>query len=260
MANFFSRDTQGVSSSSTVPLARAAVPERCAPAVVRQCSRRHAGGRSPRFPCIGKKCSLLATPWKAAGTLCQPFFDGASRLEEKRRWQHMCMPCVADSIAKQEESTRRFCNGGTPDKPLAAALVVSLDQTEDAVAATRQQQAPAPAPVLAASSPRPGEEARFISHHDERVQLGRPIWQEVAERIPHVRTDGSLAMPQGSQAPDLKALKAAFPRLPRILPDAASLRAAARSRAALGAFGRRSCGRRRGLTLSARPRGSRSSS
>lgn len=44
------------------------------------------------FPCIGDGCRQR-TEWHEKGTWCQPFFD-ASLILERRRCQHMCLPCV----------------------------------------------------------------------------------------------------------------------------------------------------------------------
>lgn len=228
VVNHFFPDAQGGSSTSTLPRAKPPFPA----AVPKKWSGKALGDTleaQHSFPCIGEWCAL-DSPWKAQGTVCQPFFDAARGIPKERRWQHMCMVCVKGSIAEEEEGVRRFCNGGDPDTPLAAAIMVTCDRTEAEAAAAQQLQAPAPVRPLAASSPRAGEEARFISHRDERVQLGKPIWQEVAARIPRVRNDGMLSMPQGSHAPDItdgKAFRAAFPRAPRLVPEAASVRAAA---------------------------------
>ena len=85
-------------------------------------------------------------------------------------------------------------------------------------------------PKLAAAPPQPPPP--FISHNDERLELGKPLWLEVASRIPRPGHDGSLHMPGSRLASvDLAAVRDQFPQLPIVEPAPAEVRARAALRA-----------------------------
>jgi hypothetical protein len=106
-----------------------------------------------------------------------------------------------------------------PPPPPTATAVVPIPLAEPSA------QRPAPPPPLTPAPPAPPPP--FISHDDERQQLGKPLWSEIADRIPRPQHDGTLAMPSGAGAADLAALAREFPALPYVTPAPAETRARA---------------------------------
>ena len=84
---------------------------------------------------------------------------------------------------------------------------------------------PQPPPPLRAAPQQPPPP--LISHDDERLQLGKPLWTEVAHRFPRPQHDGSLATPKGrpAGAREIDTLVHAFPALPYVSPAPAEERA-----------------------------------
>ena len=78
-------------------------------------------------------------------------------------------------------------------------------------------------PAAAQPQPPPPSQPRFLSHEEERTQLGRPLWREIKDRMPRVQHDGTLEMPARGMSVDLKALQRdyMYPRLPYVAPAAA---------------------------------------
>ena len=70
---------------------------------------------------------------------------------------------------------------------------------------------------------------RFVSHVEERAELGKPVWTDISGQVPRVQNDGRLAMRQGAaqRAADLEGLRRSFPSLPFIKPPPAAARAVA---------------------------------
>ena len=106
----------------------------------------------------------------------------------------------------------------TPAAPTAAELAPAYAAGPNATPATQPV-----APELLPAEP------RFLTHAEERLRLGKPLWQEIAAKVPRAQHDGSLRMPAGGSAPSnaLRTLENDFPELPFIKPKPAAMRAAA---------------------------------
>ena len=85
-------------------------------------------------------------------------------------------------------------------------------------------QRPPPPPPLSTAPPQ--SPPPLISHNDERRKLGKPLWTELAPRIPRPQHDGSWALPTKA-AVDPEALRREFSTLPFVERPAAETRATA---------------------------------
>ena len=70
------------------------------------------------------------------------------------------------------------------------------------------------------------DDSVYLAHDEERLNLGKPIWGEVAAQIPRLQHNGTLKMNESGAPVDLKALRREYPELPFIRPKAAAARAA----------------------------------
>jgi hypothetical protein len=76
--------------------------------------------------------------------------------------------------------------------------------------------------AAAQAQPPPPLQPRFLSHEEERTQLGRPLWTEIKDRVPRVQHNGTLEMPTRSASVEIKALQREFPLLPYVEPAPAA--------------------------------------
>ena len=146
--------------------------------------------------------------------------------DEKRRSEEEAAEdrAIDEMLARMEQdlesgivdSSDGTVEAGTSPPPAAAAPAppqpAETQSTPETAAAT---------PETAAAPP-----ASFLTHHDERMLLGKPLWTEVKGTIPRVQHDGTLAMPSGCHSSvDLNALRRNYPRLPFIEPRPSTERA-----------------------------------
>ena len=87
---------------------------------------------------------------------------------------------------------------------------------------------PSAAPPLAAAPPQPPPP--FITHEQERLELGKPLWSEISEQILRPTHDGTLRKVRGNQSTaassdDMKDMLQRFPTLPYVVPPPAEVRA-----------------------------------
>ncbi len=64
----------------------------------------------------------------------------------------------------------------------------------DAIAAAQTQTADPSAPDAQSLSPGVQGPA-FLTHDEERFELGKPLWNAISAQMPRAQHDGSLAMP-----------------------------------------------------------------
>ena len=209
------------------------------------------------FPCIGTRC---AGRWCKIGTRTQGFRDFIGvHFEKDTEWQHMCAACAdhPEEVARWRGLYDDRLLDRAVDASIAAAELEAAGPAEEAALdsaapatetisgrtvamtdASRQQQQQGTAATVteaateAAQSDSVGNSAatqplpRFLSHEEERTQLGRPIWTEIKDQVPRVQHDGTLAMPVQGMSIDFKSLQRDFPRLPYVEPAPAAARAA----------------------------------
>ena len=122
-----------------------------------------------------------------------------------------------------------------PPPPLPARLAAAAHPLAAAAhptpiphASARPMQPPPPPPRLVAPPPQPPPP--LISHEDERLKLGKPLWAAIAARIPRPQHDGTLAYSDAARRAervDLEALASEFSALPYVTPPPAEARARA---------------------------------
>ena len=172
-----------------------------------------------------------------AGNLCQPYrdldFEGTAM-----EFQHMCATCSDARGGEWRWDT--YNQPATRPPPFSTEIITEAEERAieaASKAATDEASAEGAGAMECCSACDDGEASqqqphwgvRFLTHAEERVELGKRIWTEVADQIPRAQHDGRLVMPQGAaqQVVDLEAMLRSFPSLPYVKPPPPAARAAA---------------------------------
>jgi hypothetical protein len=175
------------------------------------------GGRrksEERFPCIGRQC-VEKHKWHPVGTPCQPYRD-LNMVGTKCEWQHMCAECADRRLGEWRWDTYHDA------AEVSAGAGASADFFDEPIPEGWGTPSKQPAQRVGVEQTPP-----FLTHEQQRSELGKPLWLEVADSIPRAQQDGGLAMPTRHGVVDIDALRRSFPALPYIKPAEAFARAAA---------------------------------
>lgn len=171
--------------------------------------------------------------------MAQGFCDYSdAHYKKDTEWQHMCSACASLPSEVQawrdryEARRQRACKSEADRQAertrLAeaaedAAIEAAIEEAEIEAAIEAAEQQPqggasAAEPEEAAVEQEPPRAAepqkpRFMQHGEQRIDLGRPLWSDVAAKMPRIGQDGSLRMPQHGASVDLKALVEEDPRV-----------------------------------------------
>ena len=176
--------------------------------------------------------AILWTPLPASTAATSPRVATPSDLWDNECYDALIDQNILEAVAQYEREKQLRCTPSDEEQPTSPSPPPPPPQPR------QPSQPPIPTPMAVESpfSPPPPLTAAsevppppMISHDDERLQLGKPLWLDVAQQIPRPQHDGTLLMPRPRQGGpvELQSLEAAFPTAPFIHPEAAETRASA---------------------------------